>query len=192
MNLVAIIGDPGSGKTNLLTKYLHEYHCAGWPVSANYELKFDYISKGFDELAELPPDINGFFVGIDELGVGADSYEWMGSTARGLTTLAAEIRKRNCIFVYTTQHLSYIASRLRGRTDTFILMEDNDAHISHCKHYLNPATCPGLPTCSGYVCAGMFHRLILDRHGNLIKEDDFNGAPYWNLYSTGEMVRLND
>lgn len=188
VNFIGIIGAPGSGKTNLLTKYCYEYSQAGWPIAANYGLRFDYVIKGFSELAKLPADLNGCFVGVDELAVGADSYDFMSSDSKEITDLVAEIRKRHCLVTYSVQYFPWIAKRLRTMTDAFIVMEDNDKHIAHCKHFHNPKLCPGLPTCSGYICAGNFHRVFLDNECNFIREDDWNGAPYWSLYDSSEIV----
>lgn len=174
MYLTAIIGDPGSGKTSLLTAVLHDYGLlGGFPVIANYRLEFPSVYMPFDQFALLPESIKGAYIGMDELGVGADSYEFMASGPRKITRLSAQARKRECRIYYTAQRFGMVTKRLRDLTDGFILMEDLDK---------------GKPGHTLETCNALFRATFLDSMERIMRRVIFSGKPYQHLYNTREII----
>src|SRR3990172_3920239 len=107
MRFAGIIGDPGAGKSTFMTALLHEHHKDGEPIVANYKLNFPNTLMPFREMATLPPSIEGTTIGMDELGKGADSYEFFIPRSRKLATLVMESRKRHCQLYYTVQRFGF-------------------------------------------------------------------------------------
>jgi len=186
MEFLAIIGDPGSGKTNMLVKYLYaEYHSGTQVVSNIRSIKFPQIYMEFDDFIEAAdhddPRLDGAYVGTDELGVGADSYEFLSARNKGLTKFNTQRRKYQIRWAYTVQRFSMISRRLRLLTDGFISMSDPDknnmwhSNGRRAKHH-------------NEVCRGVFRAEYFDRNMKLIKRRMFNGRRYWPLYDTREKI----
>lgn len=182
MEFICIVGDRGGGKTNILTKYLKDGVDSGRKVIANYQLAFKHRYMPFAEIRKLPPELNGALVGMDELGVGADSYEFFTKDSKDITTFVAEIRKRHCTAYYTVQRFSMIARRLRLLTDGFIFMEDLDRQ--------NMVAEDGTVVDDHrLVCKGIFRATFCDSYMRVIRAKKFYGAKYWPMYNTDEIVR---
>jgi hypothetical protein len=173
---IGIIGEPGSGKTTFITALLqHDSREENRRIIANYHLS-DSLSATFmpfDELAKLPDSIVNSVIGMDELGVGADSYDVFLPQNRSLTKLVAQARKFKCFVYYTVQRYNMISVRLRKLTGGFILMEDLDAHISHR---------------APYVCEAMFKVEFVTPEMVVVRRETFDGKPYQHLFSTDERV----
>jgi hypothetical protein len=177
-----IIGDMGSGKTNLLTRYLKQASDAGGLVIANYHLKFRHRLMPFSELAKLGPEIENADIGMDELGVGADSYDFLSKDVRAITTLATQLRKRNCRVYYTVQRYSMIARRIRIQTPNFIVMDDPDKH-----NLIRPDGTKA--SRHREVCTGRFIAQYMDDYMLPVgRPKVFDGRPYWGLYDTDEII----
>ncbi len=174
MNFIGVIGDMGSGKTNFITAVLKRSRDMGRPIAANYDLKFDFRLTSFTELAELPDDIQGYDIGMDELGTGADSYEFFANTPKNLSKLVTQLRKRNCRVWYTVQRFGFITKRLRVMTDGFILTEDLDREQDH--------------HAKDFVCNGLFRLSFYTPDYKLVNGEIFDGRPTRNLYNTNEII----
>lgn len=164
----------GSGKTNFMTAILKINLDSGREVAANYFVRFKYRLTSFEELAQLPEDIVDLDIGIDELGTGADSYEFFSNTPKKLGLLVTQLRKRHCRVWYTVQRFSFITKRLRIMTDGFILCEDLDKSENH----LAP----------GFDCNSLFKLTFYNRDFKMVNSEIFDGRPYRDLYDTDEIV----
>lgn len=181
MEFIGIIGERGSGKTNIMTKYLHDAMRDGDKVISNYSLKFKHRIMSFEELRQLGPEIQDCVIGMDELGVGADSYDFFSKESRKITSLIAQIRKRHCRVYYTVQRFSMVARRLRLQTDGFIFMEDIDRG--------NMRTADGLRVKTHReVCSGFFRAMYCNDDLEVMRTRIFDGHKYWGIYDTDEII----
>lgn len=186
MAFIGIIGNQGSGKTALMTDWLYRAACGHLRVVSNYHLGcrnksctlnhliFPHTRTTFSEVAEDPDLIYKSYVGFDELGVGADSYEFFTEKGRGLAKLVTQLRKREATVLYTVQRFSLINSRLRAQTSRFILCEDQDID----KHAIDRA----------HVCEGQFKIGIYDENHTYVRSLFFNAKRTWNLYATNQLI----
>lgn len=187
MRFIAILGDPGTGKTTLMTSVLYANSQYGNKIISNYKLfGIDHVLMPFSKLAELPDELNGSTIGMDELGKGADSYEYMAERSKKLTLLVAESRKRHCTVYFTAQHYGLIAKRLRRQVNGFILMEDLDKLTPHC-------SCPkSFDRCrcgrEGYRCAQQFRATFCDDRKRITGTKHFDGRPWGKFFDTDEVI----
>lgn len=184
MEFIGLIGNRGSFKTCNLTRILAEFAKVGRPIIANYHLNFpsqyNIRYMGFDALASLAANVDSYdlrnaVIGMDELGKGADSYEFFSKRSNELTALAAELRKDSAICFYTVQRFSMIAKRLRDLTDVFSLHEDIDA---------------GRPDHSFENCQGIARILHYDEEMRFLNEEYFDGKPWYPYYNTRQKIRV--
>src|SRR3989304_5336105 len=122
MYSIGIIGDLGSFKTCLLTA---SAITSGRKIGANYQLiDVAYEHVPFSELVKIvdkKPEVRdaiadrlrGSFYACDELGKGADSYEWMSKQSQDLYKLSTDLRKLHMLFAYTVPNRDFITVRLR-------------------------------------------------------------------------------
>lgn len=183
MEFVAILGDRGSFKSCFMTSLLAIDAREGREIVANYSLFFPpeyHVSKAtFEEIAALAENsvaLRGCSIGVDELGVGADSYDFMNKTPRKITALVAQLRKDRAIFYYNAQRFNTIALRLRDQTDAFFLCEDVDKLENPGPRHRE-------------TCKGIAHITQCDADLNTIREFYFDGKPWYNYYDTDEKQR---
>lgn len=183
MEFIAIVGDRGSGKTNLLTALMkHEFDTFGRRIVGNYQINFPSKFMTFDEVRKLPPEIRDSTIGLDELGLGADSYEFFSKANKEISELIFELRKLHAKAWYTVQRFNLIAKRLRDQTDGFILMEDLDR--------VNMVRSDGTPVATHReVCDGMFRATFYNGSFKFVVSRVFDGKPFWHLYNTDEKVK---
>lgn len=169
-----IIGESGSGKSSLETAYLYDAYLKGVKVFANYQLYFPFTYMTFQEMIELPEEIEGGILGMDELQKGADSYEFFSKPSKKLTTFVSEFRKREFRGIYTVPRFRWVALRLREITGQFILTEDIDKNK---------------PSHTRENCDAKFHLTYLDDDLEIINERDFDGKPFQHLYNDKFIIR---
>jgi hypothetical protein len=170
--ITALIGRRGSGKTLFMTKLAEEYASDGFTIYANYHLtKTPYRPLSFKQLAELPDYLYDAVVLLDEIQIGADSYEIFKPSTKQITKFATQLRKRRITLFYATQDFKMAAKRLRGQTDYIIKFErtsiDGVANLQVFDM--------GLP--------------ILDQ---CIKTFIFDGRPYFDHYDTDEIITFEN
>jgi hypothetical protein len=126
-------------------------------------------------------EIEGSIIGLDELGIGADSYDFFSKDTRAIVSLIAQIRKLHCVCYYTVQRFRQIARRLRLQTNGFIFMEDQDK---------GNMICPDGDIAKSHreVCRGLFTASYYDEEMVMVDEKTFNGRPYWGKYNTDTMI----
>lgn len=185
MDFIGIVGNRGSGKTNLMTAFLKDYADSGVPVIANYKLNFDSITMSFDDIRKIvandPTKLSNVVIGLDELGRGADSYEFFKKDVQDITLLIQQIRKIHSKVIYTVQRQMTIAKRLRDQTDGFILMDDLDKD-----NHIRPDG--SLAVSHREVCAGFFRAAFYTEEMDLIRIEIFDGKDYYDYYDTDEII----
>jgi len=120
--ITCVLGERGSGKTLFMTFLAYQYYLEGKKIFSNYHLKeipYTYIT--FKELASLPDEINNAVVFMDEIQIGADSYEIFKRSNKMITVFATQLRKRKITLYYSTQVFTMATKRLRQQTN-FIIM----------------------------------------------------------------------
>lgn len=176
--IIAILGKMGSGKTCFLTYLMYLDYKAGRKVVADYGLKFPNTYLTLDQIATLPDEIQGASVAVDEIHEAADSRSIFKKGNAGVTKLVSQIRKRKCVFYYTTQVLKKVDKRIRDVTDMFIT----------CDPYGQPVRfVDGQPEYHYFII-----RVYNDRFGEPMKEFIFHGAPFFDLYDTNEIITFNE
>ena len=171
--ITAIIGNRGSGKTCFMTFLATQYHKEGRKIYSNYHLKnIPYKSMTLKEMSELPDELTNAVVLMDELHVGADSYDFMKSSSKAFYMFATQLRKRKVNWYYTTQIFTQVAKRIRMQTDYLITMENTKKE-------------------------NLFKTTVYDRR----KETDmaepiqsfyFDGSDYFKEYDTDEVILFGE
>lgn len=166
--VVGIIGNRGAGKTCLLTSLLYIDYNMKHKIIANYHLKFPFTYMPFEELSELPESLKGATIGMDELGIGADSRQFFSKRNSNITKLITQLRKRHCLLYYTVQRHNLIDKRIRQQTDNYILMEK-----------------------TGHK--GIFTMRMLDGWTlELLSKSSFDGRKFFDMYDTNEIIELKE
>ncbi len=185
----AIVGDRGSGKTNFLAAVLHREHLRGKKIISNFKLNFPHTYMPFSEIVKFPVLLRDAVLGLDELGRGADSYEFFDSRVKEITNIVLQLRKRHCEAWYTVQRFGLITKRLRDQTDGFLLMEDIDGKR---RTYVNAAGEVIEVDNHREICGGKFRVYVFNDQTRFIKRRVFNGKPFWHLYDTDEEIGDNE
>jgi len=171
--ITAIIGNRGSGKTCFMTFLATKYHKEGKKIYSNYHLKnIPYKSMTLKEMAELPDELMNAVVLMDELHVGADSYDFMKSSSKAFYTFATQLRKRKVSWYYTTQIFTQVAKRIRMQTDYLITMENTK------KEHL--------------FKAHIYDRRKVENINDPINQFTFDGSDYFSEYDTDEVILFGE
>ena len=119
---IAIVGDFGGGKTLLLTFFGLIYHSQeNMNIFANYDLYgVDFRKITFEEVSKMPLWLKDGVLLLDEVQVGADSYNFFAQDVKQITQFITQIRKRNIILIVTSQRLNFIAKRIRQLINFYI------------------------------------------------------------------------
>lgn len=177
--IIGVDGGRGDGKTNWAVKEvleLSEYW--GKPIVSNIKLfGVKYTPFTLDMLTELDERLQNCILLIDELLMYADSYDFLSKNSKKMTILATQLRKRNVIFIYTTQYIEYLPKRIRSQTD-FVVTALNRSKT-------NIQTKNVEWTSLIQVCRFIsFNDTKLEPFLTVL----FNGKPYWKNYDTNEIV----
>jgi len=136
--VVCLIGDRGTGKTLFAVSLAKYYGDNNIKVFTNIKLKgIKYIPVTFKDIASFPDWLHDGVIIMDEMQIGADSYNFLGKTEQGITSFITQIRKANLSFMYTTQNFTTIAKRLRLQTNysyQFTKIDDGIAKIDIFDH----------------------------------------------------------
>lgn len=163
--VIAIVGDKGTGKSALMTYMLYKDFLLGRTIISNYGLSFEHKQKMYSDLVKLPEFLQNATVGYDEFHIATDSRRSSSKSNISFTTFLTQLRKRNCILIYTTQMFGAMDRRVRDQTDIVISPIDNDGEI--------------------------FIYKVMDRiSGDTIKYMRLNLKPVFdaNLYDTNEII----
>jgi GTPase SAR1 family protein len=170
--ITAVLGQRGSGKTLFMTYLAHEYHKEGKKIYANYHLKeipYTYIT--FEELSKLPDWLYDGIVFLDEIHIGADSYEVFKKSNKMITTFATQLRKRRITLFYSTQVFKMATKRLRDQTN----------FLMTCDHTQPP----------GFVKIELYEYITNVAH-NYIKTITHNLTKFFTAYDTDEVITYSE
>lgn len=166
--ITAIIGDRGSGKTCFMTFLATKYHAEGKKIFTNYTLyNIPHTKITLQQMSELPDELTDAVVLMDELHMGADSYDFMKSSSKAFYTFATQLRKRKVSWYYTTQIFTQVAKRIRMQTDYLITMENTKKET-------------------------IFKANVYDRKEGIevLNQFTFDGSDYFNKYDTDEVIQF--
>lgn len=150
-----------------------KYHKEGKKIYSNYHLKnIPYKSMTLKEMAELPDELTNAVVLMDELHVGADSYDFMKSSSKAFYMFATQLRKRKVNWYYTTQIFTQVAKRIRMQTDYLITMEN-----TRKEHLFN---------------VHVYDRRKVENINDPINQFKFDGSDYFSEYDTDEVILFDD
>lgn len=124
------------------------------------------------EMAELPDELTNAVVLMDELHVGADSYDFMKSSSKAFYMFATQLRKRKVNWYYTTQIFTQVAKRIRMQTDYLITMEN-----TRKEHLFN---------------VHVYDRRKVENINDPINQFKFDGSDYFSEYDTDEVILFDD
>lgn len=170
--VIGILADRRTGKTNLMVALLYDAHLQGHPIVGNLTLHFPYIYMDFATIVKLLNEkdsknrekyLRGAVIGLDEISEGADSYEFFGKSAKTLSRLASQLGKLEARLIYTDQRNNKIAKRLRDQTDIYIFMEKTGVR-------------------------GVADYEVTDNEYRLISSGVFDGRSLWPLYNHLEFI----
>jgi hypothetical protein len=150
-----------------------QYHKEGRKIYSNYHLKnIPYKSMTLKEMSELPDELTNAVILMDELHVGADSYDFMKSSSKAFYMFATQLRKRKVNWYYTTQIFTQVAKRIRMQTDYLITMENTTKE-------------------------NLFKTTVYDRRKEYdlnepIQQFLFDGIDYFKEYDTDEVILFGE
>lgn len=124
------------------------------------------------EMAELPEELTNAVVLMDELHVGADSYDFMKSSSKAFYMFATQLRKRKVNWYYTTQIFTQVAKRIRMQTDYLITMENTK------KEHL--------------FKVNIYDRRKVENVNDPINHFTFDGTDYFEEYNTDEVILFGE
>lgn len=181
MEFVAILGDRGAFKTCFMTSLLAaDARNKRRPIFANYTLYFParYVVRKLPfgtiaAMARETSELHGSSIGLDELGVGADSYDFFENQPKEIVEMVAQLRKDRAIAYYTVQRFDDIARRLRKQTDAYFLCEDVDRNLNPGPDHRD-------------TCMGISHIHQMDADLRYVRDFYFDGKPWYRWYNTDE------
>lgn len=176
----AIIGDPGAGKTMLMTRLaLSDMQIRQEKIIANYHLKFPYEYHSYNDVINMSRSkdvrLKKASINWDELAMGADAYDFLNTSNRELTKITAQLRKFESHITFTVQRLSWITHRMRQVVSTYIFMVDLDAEIFDHSNYKNQ-------------CALQFGYTTCNQHMEIVNEGTFSGHYAKDFYDDKEII----
>ena len=165
----AVIGDFGTGKTNLLTAIAF-MNKGIRSIFANFTLyDIEYTPIDIDDLAKFPDWVHDCVILLDEGHVGANIYDVFEERIHDFAEFITQIRKRRVFIFWTSQIFDRVAKPLRLYTKYVFQME---------------AT----------IYEGISQVTLLDykNYGQVIYAHQiFDGRPFWEYYDTEEIVKRN-
>jgi len=158
--LIGITGKMGSGKTlsmTILATFLSRKLKV--PLFSNYEMKNSIPLASLNDLWKAERAI----MAADELHISMDSRGWKDNIK--LSHFITQTRKKNLIFLYTTQNIGQVDLRVRQNTDIVIYCEKKPS--GHWLQFID----------WGYKTIGRKY---------LIKKEE--AKKFYNLYDTLKVV----
>lgn len=166
--IICVLGRRGSGKTLLMTAIAHDESKAGTKIFANYRLfGIPCTNITWEMLLDMPDWLHDGIILLDEIQMGADAYEIFKKGNKAITKLATQIRKRKLTMYYATQVFTMATKRLRQQTNYIIEVTATTVQgLSHVRVYDH----------------------MQEITGEIIREFDFDGRLYYNMYDTNEII----
>ena len=141
--VIGIIAKKGWGKTARMTHLLYEDYKAGAKVITNYETVFSdkvlTMVEIMDMILDDDSDLFNASIGLDEIHTGADSRDFLSASNKAFSMFFTQLRKRNIVLYYTTQHVKQIDVRLRRLTDYILHISPSPLYYGdNYKYEKNP------------------------------------------------------
>lgn len=165
--ITGILGRRGAGKTLYAVYLLYQYYQQGYKIYSNIKLHFPYHELTLDMLSTLPKELNGSIIFTDEIQMWADAYNFLSKDSKAITTMATQLRKRKCQWIFTTQFFKQAVLRLRNQTDYLITMERYQVDGKSKAIVYDPTAWEGEDEIGRFT---------------------FDGRKYFDLYDTNEVV----
>ena len=113
-------GSRGKGKTLSMSFDAKLYFQDGWVVYSNYSLSFAQRLSNEEILAlNKDSDLRNCVIAVDELQTLFDSRSWTSKTSLTFSYFLQQIRKRNIVFLATSQFVNLVDKRFRQQIDYF-------------------------------------------------------------------------
>lgn len=168
---VVIIGDTGDGKTTVMTALAMFYHAQGRKIFSNYTLigiPYTYLDP--NDIASLmfqeDSPLKHCVILTDEAHMDLGKFSFFEKKVRDIGDFATQTRKRDIIWLYTTQVFRNLCKTIRDLTTNFIYCSQVDEDIYKIE---------------------MYNRSI--NNNGYIKTLFLKGAPYYKHFDTGEIIR---
>lgn len=180
MEFVGIIGDPGSGKTCLMTALLVQDSYYGRLTFGTYTVNIArHQTCTFEQIcdyAEQEGILTNASIAFDEMSIGGDAYAFLEATPRKMKVLVSQLRHDMAIAYYTCQNFRQITAPLRRATGGFLMMFDRDAKVNPGPYHWK-------------TCGGLFDVTVLDQDMREIRKVTFDGKPWYRYYNTRQKVK---
>ncbi len=165
-SVISVIGDFGSGKTNLLTA-IAKMNEGKRTIFANFTLyDIEYKPIDIDDLAEFPDWVRDCVILLDEGHVGANIYDVFEERIHDFAEFITQIRKRRVFLFWSSQIFDRVAKPLRLYTKYVFQME-----------------------ASPYDGISLVTLMDYHNHGQIIYAHQiFDGRPYWGYFDTTEII----
>lgn len=186
-----ILGDPGSGKTALMT-YMGKYvQNRGYPVVSNYPVKYPHTLVTFEQIRTLldPANIKfreslrGAYLLMDEMHEGGDAYDFASKWTRALSRVVAQRRHLDFTILATYQHGSQVVRRNRISGDFWFVLIDMDK-----RERIDLRPYPDRPHRPFYNCAGISRVEVLDEKFDIESEFVFESQHVWADYDSRYII----
>lgn len=164
--IIGFVGKMGSGKTLCMTMLAHWYYTKGSEIFANYSLKFPYKSIDYNKIKGLDIEFQNSVLLLDEIHTFIDSRASMTNRNKAVSYFITQSRKRQLIFMYTTQRWGQVDVRMRNNTDYVFKCRKTESENKK-NVYINIEM---------YNYDGKMRRLKI------------RANPYFNLYDTTQIV----
>lgn len=189
----AVLGDRGACKTLFTVWIMSQTVDQGGAIASNiHSLQLPQMYFKFTELVDIISAGQGKqvfghkVITIDEMGKGADSYDFFQKSPRKISELVFELRKYRSILYYTAQRFGTVAKRIREQTDVFYLLDAIPVAAEWA--HANPDEVNKLLD-GRYVLKGRAHVRMCDSTGyRIMREFEFDGRAFYTLYDTYEVI----
>ncbi len=181
MDITALVGLGGSGKSILMVAMGYDAHLEGRPVYSNMKhiTGYPYTRITFTDLLNFKSFKKYAYVMLDEVSKGADAYDFFQAKPRAIAEAIKQLRKLEADLAYTVQVFGWTAKRLREVTTERIDMQDADGG----RHKFGEC---GLRFRMAYL--DLLHPLNPGTGEIDIVQAVFDGEPYKDMYDTHEYI----
>ena len=170
--ITCILGDRGWGKTVTMTMLAKKYHDEGLTIFSNYKLiGIPYQHIEFNDIVDFPEYLHDGIILLDEVHIGTDAYAFFTSRVKKITEFATQTRKLRLLMFYSTQVFTQPAKRLRDLTNYIIYCEPDEI--------------------KNWFILNIYDRSKVSEDG-YVKSIKYNAKPYYSMYDTNEIIKLND
>jgi hypothetical protein len=180
--ITLIVGRQGSGKTLLIVKLAWEYYKQGKKIYSNIKLKFRFYKLNYNDIVNCV--LSNAVIILDEIHLLLSNRECMRKANIEITNgFLGMIRKKNVELIGSLQTLRKCDIKVREECD-YIIEVNKYARINDVWNEVlhNQDLGIDVPIMIKGVMREMYH--------NSEKEFYFIGNPYFNLYDSKEIIKI--